>query len=127
MLQDSAGSFTRVSDPAEATSFLDDLSFASVRRVDIQNLTTKESAKSVSLSPDGAFSGQLPVRSGRNLVLVTAHASDGRERRAEFEVRYRNSQEQDRLLEEERKRQAEARLRKELEIRTDDAPPAPEP
>lgn len=130
LLQDSAGSFTRVLDPSQATSFLDDVSFAEVQRVDIQNLTTNERAESVSLSPDGHFSGQLPVRSGRNVVLVTASTSDGRERRREFEFRYVNSLEKDRLLAEERARQSREKQRKELEIRpeeeADRLPPAEE-
>jgi hypothetical protein len=123
LLQDSAGSFTRVSDPSQATSFLDDISFSQVQSVEIENLTTHERASSVSLSPDGRFSGQLPVRSGRNVVLVTAHATHGRERRAEFEIRYVNSREQDRLLAEERERQAEERGRKALDIRPEEEGP----
>ncbi len=59
------------------------------------------------------------MRSGRNRVLVTAHTSDGRERRTEFELRYVKSLEQDRLLADERKRQSAHKLRKELEIRAE--------
>lgn len=126
LLQNSAGSFTRVSDPSQATSFLDDVSFAQVQRVEIQNLTTSARAEAVFLSPDGHFSGVLPVRSGRNVVVVTAHASDGRERRREFEIRYVNSLERERLIAAERQRQSQEKLRKELEIRPDEEP-APQP
>jgi len=120
LLQDSAGSFTRVSDPAQAASFLDDVSFSSVQLVEIENLTTQQSAEAVSLRPDGHFVGQVPVSSGRNVVLVKGHASDGRERRREFELRYVNSREQDRLLAEELARQDRERQRKALEIRAED-------
>jgi hypothetical protein len=118
----SAGSFTRVSDPAQAASFLDDVSFSSVQLVEIQNLTTQQSAEVVSLRPDGHFAGQVPVSSGRNVLLVKGHASDGRERRREFEIRYVNSREQDRLLAEELARQDRERQRKTLEIRAEDDP-----
>jgi hypothetical protein len=127
LLQDSAGSFTRVSDPSQAASFLDDVSFSSVQLVEIENLTTKQSAEFVSLRPDGHFSGQIPVRSGRNVLMVTGHAPDGRERRSEFELRYVNSREQERLLAEELARQAREKQTKSLEIRAEDeAPSEPE-
>ena len=97
-----------------------------MQRVEIQNLTTSARAEAVFLSPDGQFSGVLPVRSGRNVVVVTAHASDGRERRREFELRYVNSLERERLIAAERQRQSQEKLRKELEIRPDEEP-APQP
>lgn len=117
LLHGSAGSFTRVREPGQAASFLRDLTFSALERVSIRNLTADAESPAVSLTPDGHFSGLLAVRPGRNEVLVTATASDGRERRREFAFDYANSKDRQRLLDAERDRiRKRQRFRKEIEI-----------
>lgn len=71
------GTFLPVQKPGDIVSFLQGTSFANVDDVVFTNLTTKEISTDVSLSPDGTFSGFVPVREGSNQVRITALASDG--------------------------------------------------
>ena len=50
------------------------------------NLTTREVSYDVSLSPDGSFSGFVPVREGKNRVRITALASDGSSGSVDFDL-----------------------------------------
>ena len=117
LLHGSAGSFTRVREPGEAASFLRELSFSAVERVVIRNITTGGSSPEVALAPDGQFSATVAAAPGRNEVLVTATAADGRERRREFAFDFANPKDRRRLLDVERERIRERqRWRKELAI-----------
>jgi hypothetical protein len=128
------GTFMPVQSPGDIVSFLQGTSFANVDDVVFTNLTTKEVSYDVSLSPDGSFSGFVPVREGVNKVRVTALASDGtsgsvdlelvfetaglseRELALELErIRERNKQLM-LLIERERIQRFRERQRKELEI-----------
>jgi von Willebrand factor type A domain len=71
------GTFLPVQNPGDIVSFLQGATFANVEDVVLTNLTTKEVSTDVSLSPDGTFSGFVPVREGKNQVRVTALTSDG--------------------------------------------------
>jgi hypothetical protein len=71
------GTFLPVRNPGDIVSFLQGVSFANVDDVVFTNLTTKEVSYDVSLSPDGSFSGFVPVREGRNKVRITALTSSG--------------------------------------------------
>ena len=71
------GSFLPVQNPGNIVSFLQGVSFANVDDVVLTNLTTKEVSYDVDLSPDGSFSGFVPVREGRNRVRITALTSSG--------------------------------------------------
>ena len=117
LLYGSAGSFTRVREPGEAASFLRELSFSAIDRVVIENLTTGMRSPEIALTPDGHFSGRVAVVSGRNQVLVTAVAADGRENRREFAFDYANPKDRKRLLDAERTRMQKLQRRgKDLEI-----------
>jgi hypothetical protein len=117
LLHGSAGSFTRVREPGEAASFLREVSFTAIDRVMIENLTTGKPSPEIVLTPDGHFSGRVAVVSGRNQVLVTAVARDGREHRREFAFDYANPNDRKRLLDAERTRiQKHQRRGKEIEI-----------
>jgi hypothetical protein len=128
------GTFMPVQNPGDIVSFLQGTSFANVDDVVFTNLTTKEVSYDVSLSPDGSFSGFVPVREGLNKIRVTALASDGtagsvdlelnfetaglseRELALELErIRERNKQLM-LLIERERIQRFRERQRKELEI-----------
>ena len=73
------GTYTPVRNPGEIVSFLQGVSFANIDDVVITNLTTSEVSYDVQLSPDGSFSGFVPVKEGRNVLKITALASDGAE------------------------------------------------
>ena len=60
-----------------------------IEDVGIVNLTTQESAPDVRLSPDGSFQAFVPVREGKNRVLVNALASDGSEANVELEFDFK--------------------------------------
>ena len=138
------GNFLPVRSPGNIVSFLQGVSFANVDDVVLTNLTTKEVSYDVDLSPDGSFSGFVPVREGRNRVRVTALTSSGvsgsvdidldfetsglteRELALELErVRERNKQLM-LLIERERIQRFRERQRKELELGVDEEEPASE-
>ena len=85
------GSYTPARNPGDITSFLQGVTFANVEDVVITNLTTREVSYDVSLSPDGSFSGFVPVSEGENLVQVTALASDGGESTAQVDFAFEKS------------------------------------
>jgi hypothetical protein len=83
------GSYTPVLEPGAIAAALQATSFANVEDVGIVNLTTQESAPDVRLNPDGSFQAFVPVREGKNRVLVNALASDGSETNVEIEFDFR--------------------------------------
>ena len=80
------GTYTPVLEPGTIVAALQAVSFANVEDVGVVNLTTQEPAPDVRLNPDGSFQAFVPVREGRNRVLVNALASDGSE--ANFELEF---------------------------------------
>jgi len=78
------GVHTPIRNPGDIVRFLRGISFANVDDVVITNVTLREVSYDVSLSPDGSFSGFVPVRPGRNEIKVTALASDGSEASVEL-------------------------------------------
>ncbi len=85
------GTYTPIRKPGEIVTFLQGISFANVDDVVITNLTTREVSYDVTLAPDGTFSGFVPVKEGKNVVQVTALASDGGERSVEFDLDFEKS------------------------------------
>ncbi|MCZ6463769.1 MAG: VWA domain-containing protein [Proteobacteria bacterium] len=98
MARITVGSYTPARNPGDITSFLQGVTFANVEDVVITNLTTREVSYDVSLSPDGTFSGFVPVSEGENLVQVTALASDGGESTAQVDFAFEKSGLSDREL-----------------------------
>jgi hypothetical protein len=82
------GTFTPVLEPGAIVAALQAVSFANVEDVGVVNLTTRESAPDVRLNPDGSFVAFVPVREGRNRVLVNALASDGSEANVELDFEF---------------------------------------
>jgi hypothetical protein len=80
------GTVMPVQNPGDIVSFLQGTSFANVDDVVFTNLTTREVSYDVSLSPDGSFSGFVPVREGKNRVRITALASDGSSGSVDFDL-----------------------------------------
>jgi Mg-chelatase subunit ChlD len=132
------GNFMPVRSPGNIVSFLQGVSFANVDDVVLTNLTTKEVSYDVSLSPDGSFSGFVPVREGRNRVRVTALTSSGSSGSVDFDLDFETSGLTERelslelervrernkqlmlLIERERIQRFRERQRKELEIGVDE-------
>jgi von Willebrand factor type A domain len=79
------GTYTPVVEPGAIAAALQATSFANVEDVGVVNLTTQESAPDVRLNPDGSFQAFVPVREGKNRVLVNVLASDGSEANLEIE------------------------------------------
>ena len=142
------GTFTPVPEPGAIVAALQSVSFANVEDVGVVNLTTQESSPDVRLNPDGSFQAFVPVREGRNRVLVNALASDGTEANVELEFDFKVAQKKGlekeaelarlrklndeliRHLEAEKIKRArrEQRIQRELEIRVEQpeqASPAP--
>jgi hypothetical protein len=141
------GTYTPVVEPGAIAAALQTTSFANVEDIGIVNLTTQESAHDVRLNPDGSFQAFVPVREGKNRVLVNALASDGSEANVEIEFDFRVAEKKglerqaelarlrklnDELIrhleaEKIRRERREQRIRRELEIRAEPSPePAPE-
>jgi hypothetical protein len=91
MARITTGTFTPARNPGDIVGFLQGVSFANVDDVVITNLTTRDVSYDVSLSPDGSFSGFVPVSEGENKVQVTALASDGGESSIEIAFRFEKS------------------------------------
>jgi hypothetical protein len=85
------GHFLPVRNPGDIISFLSGVTFANIDDVVITNLTTREVSYDVDLSPDGSFSGFVPVREGHNRVRVTALASDGSSGSVELDLQFERS------------------------------------
>ena len=80
------GTFMPVQNPGDIVSFLQGTSFANIQDVIFTNLTTREVSYDVGLSPDGSFSGFVPVREGKNRIRVAALASNGNSGSVEFDL-----------------------------------------
>ena len=85
------GNFLPVQNPGDIISFLQGVTFANIEDVVFTNLTTREVSTDVRLSPDGTFSGFVPVKEGHNRVRVTALASDGSSGSVELDLVFERS------------------------------------
>jgi len=109
-----AGTYTPVQKPGQIITLLQGITFANVEDVVFTNLTTGDFSTDVRLSPDGSFTGYVPVAEGTNRVRVSALASDGSRGSAEFDLVFAKARlsDRDRMAELERIR----RQNKELEL-----------
>ena len=85
------GSFTPVRNPGEILAFLQGVSFANIEDVVITNTTTGDISYDVHLSPDGTFSGFVPVQTGSNHLEVAVLATDGGSNSVAFEIDFQKS------------------------------------
>jgi hypothetical protein len=92
------GTFTPVQNPGDIIALLQGVSFANIEDVVFTNLSTGDFSTDVRLSPDGSFSGFVPVREGSNRVRVTALASDGSRGSVELDLDFKLSSLSDREL-----------------------------
>jgi Mg-chelatase subunit ChlD len=134
------GTYMPVQNPGDIISFLQGVSFANIDDVVFTNLTTREVSYDVELSPDGSFSGFVPVREGKNRVRVTALASDGSSGSVELDLNFETAGLTERelalelerirnrnkelmlLIERERIQRFRTQQRKSLELEAEDEP-----
>ena len=90
MAKVTGGLYTPVRRPGDIVSLLSGVSFANVEDVTAVNLTLMEWAgpNDIALSPDGSFTGYVPVRPGMNRIRVVALASDGSRGEREFDLQF---------------------------------------
>lgn len=92
------GTLTPVRNPGDIIAVLQSVSFANVEDVVVTNLTTGDFSTDVELTPDGSFSGFVPVREGSNRLRVTALAADGTQGSVEIEIQFAMAELTDREL-----------------------------
>ena len=88
--QESGGTYTPVSRPADVLAVVENISVVGVDYVQIVNQTTGQKATQVRLAADGYFSSAVPVIEGRNQIDVFARASDGSSGRDSTTVYYQS-------------------------------------
>jgi len=86
MASRTGGSFTPVRRPADLADVVEQVSFANIDQVRVENLTTGEQASDLFTNADGTFSALVPVKDGHNRIQVTARAHDGSEATAEITI-----------------------------------------
>jgi len=107
----SLGRYTPVRNPADLVPLLQSATISDIEDVVLTNLSTGDFSTDVRLSPDGSFTGLVPVRVGENRVRVTALSSAGERSSAErsfvFAVEELRGRELERELERIRRRNTE--------------------
>lgn len=86
MASRTGGNFTPVRRPADLADVVEQVSFANIEQVRVENLTTGEPASGLFTNADGTFSALVPVKDGHNRIQVTARAHDGAEATAEITI-----------------------------------------
>ena len=71
------GELLIVEDPSGIIDFVPHMSLSDLESVEIDNLSTSQSARAVRLFPDGTFDGYAPLVSGENLLRITIHGEAG--------------------------------------------------
>jgi len=75
------GIFTPVRRPGDLVEVIENVSFANIEVLEVQNTSTGESALEISMAADGSFASLVPLRTGLNQLSVRVVASDGTEGR----------------------------------------------
>jgi Mg-chelatase subunit ChlD len=109
--RESGGTYTPVMRPADVLAVLENISVVGVDYVEVLNQTIGQKASQLRLAADGFFSSAVPVAEGRNLITVSARASDGSYGRHSITIDYQSgtqkSLELEVFLEKEKKLQLE--------------------
>ena len=82
------GVFAPVRNPRDLRAIFEELDFAEIESLKIVNRTTGKKARYQHLNPDGSFAGLIPMRVGKNLLEVSARATDGSSAKATVSVRF---------------------------------------
>ena len=86
MARANGGELLIVEHPGEIVDYVPHVSLTKLRSVEMENLTTGESARAVRLFPDGTFDGYAPLAPGENLLRVTIHGEAGGSRSFDLSV-----------------------------------------
>jgi hypothetical protein len=82
------GLFTPVRHPRDLRAVFEEVSFADIAELRIENRTTKQPAEYKIQNADGSFSALVPLREGDNTLEVYARSSEGTEASRQVTVRY---------------------------------------
>ncbi|MAE93867.1 MAG: hypothetical protein CL910_04340 [Deltaproteobacteria bacterium] len=82
------GLFTPVRPPGELVRFVETVSFAAIREVELHNLTTGRAAHQVRVHADGSWDGLVPLVPGENWIEVTARSELGSEARERIRLEH---------------------------------------
>ncbi len=138
----SGGRFTRLARPAKIVVQLPGVDLADLAQVSMQNLTTGDAGRAVRLLPDGFFDGFVPLVHGSNRLRITARSRSGATTTIERSVHFdplalegdaeSRRRDAERFAERLRARRVETeqlraireaqRMRKQLELRAEQAP-----
>ena len=88
MASRTGGYFTPVRHPADLVRVIENVSFANIDQVVIENLTTGAPASELLTNADGTFSALVPVKEGHNRIRVVARTGDGSEASTEITLDY---------------------------------------
>lgn len=80
------GYFTPVRVPGDLVEVIENVSFANIEAIEVQNLTTGEAASELRIQADGTFGALVPIRTGLNRIQVLARSSDGSEATASISL-----------------------------------------
>jgi hypothetical protein len=82
------GHFTPVRHPADLVKVIENVSFANIDEVRVENLTTGARASNLFTNADGSFSALIPVEAGFNRIRVAVRTNDGLEASAEITLKH---------------------------------------
>ncbi len=82
------GYFTPVRDPGDLVEVIENVSFANIEELSVRNATTNQPASELITAADGSYSALVPLRTGENVLEVSARASDGTEATAQVTVNH---------------------------------------
>jgi hypothetical protein len=88
MASRTGGNFTPVRHPADLVKVIENVSFANIDEVVIENLTNGAPASGLFTNADGTFSALVPLETGLNRIQVAVRANDGLEATAEITLKY---------------------------------------
>jgi Mg-chelatase subunit ChlD len=109
MARVTGGEHVRVSEPGDVVQVLPAIDLANVAAIEVENATTRESARALRVRPDGSYDAYVRLRPGENRLRVTARGMAGDATTADRVVVYDDTRSDPEEAE---------RMRKEIEIRT---------
>jgi hypothetical protein len=88
MSEASRGQLLLVERPGDVVDFAPHLSLTGIHSVEVLNVTTGKKGRAVRLFPDGSFDGFVPLQPGLNTIRLTARGESGGEATVEHRIRF---------------------------------------
>ena len=88
MARISRGRFTPLRRPGDLIRVIENVNFANLDQLTVQNQTLKRPAAELVQKADGGFGALVPVQPGRNVIEVWARATDGTEARVQVAIQH---------------------------------------